>query len=261
MGREQLRTTFEEVPELYDRARPTYPAAIFDDLEAVTELRAGARVLEIGCGTGQATIPLAERGLDVTCIELGKGLAALAQRRLARFPNVEIVKSAFETWEAPNRQFDAVVAFTAFHWIDPDVRYTKSARLLRDGGFLATVRTKHVLPDGGDPFFADVQEDYRAITPDEDNSPPPRPEEVHDTMGAMEAGGLFTRVAVRRYLWDVTYSAYEYIDVLNTYSGHRALEATTRQRLYDRIRKRVEAQPRQTVRKTYLAILDVGRRL
>ena len=53
---------FDELAEDYDRTRPVCPPAMFDDLVALTGLSAGDRVLEIGCGTGQATVPLAERG-------------------------------------------------------------------------------------------------------------------------------------------------------------------------------------------------------
>src|SRR5919197_1861623 len=98
--RRRLRATFEEVPELYDRARPLYPPALFDGLVAYAGLAAGARVLEIGCGTGQATLPLAERGLEVVCVELGAGLAGVARRKLAGFPRVEVVHAVFEDWQA-----------------------------------------------------------------------------------------------------------------------------------------------------------------
>jgi SAM-dependent methyltransferase len=57
-----LRETFDEDAERYERARPGYPAELLDDLAALTGLRAGDRVLEIGPGTGQATVPLARRG-------------------------------------------------------------------------------------------------------------------------------------------------------------------------------------------------------
>src|SRR5918912_2954256 len=98
--RRRLRATFEEVPELYDRARPLYPAELFDDLVSYAGLEPGSRVLEIGCGTGQATLPLAERGFEVVCVELGAGLAAVARRKLAGFPRLEVVNAVFEEWEA-----------------------------------------------------------------------------------------------------------------------------------------------------------------
>src|SRR5438105_5590121 len=98
--RRRLRATFEEVPELYDRARPLYPAELFDDLVSFAGLEAGSQVLEIGCGTGQATLPLAERGFDIVGVELGTGLAAVARRKLAGLPRVEVVQTVFEESQA-----------------------------------------------------------------------------------------------------------------------------------------------------------------
>lgn len=170
------------------------------------------------------------------------------------------MNARFETWEPTSTSFDAVVAFTAFHWIDPEVRFEKSAGVLRAGGALAVTETQHVLPEGGDRFWVDVQEDYDAVVPSDENRPPPRPDEVGDLSGAIEASGGFRDTVVRRYLWDVPYTADEYIAVLDTYSGHRSLEEQTRSRLYDRIRRRIEAQPAPKVMKTYLATLNVATR-
>jgi SAM-dependent methyltransferase len=258
--RRRLRATFEEVPELYERARPLYPPELFDDLVAYARLKEGSRVLEIGCGTGQATLPLAERGLEVVCVELGAGLAAFARRKLAGFPRVEVVQAVFEDWEAEEASFDAVVAFTAFHWLDPEVKYSKPARLLRPGGALAVAETDHVQVEGGDPFWPEVQADYDAVVPSDENRPPPRPEEVDELRAEIEETGLFGDVEVRRYLADVTYTAEEYIGVLGTYSPNLAMEPATRERLFDRIRRRVEARPGGRVRKTYLFTLNLARR-
>jgi SAM-dependent methyltransferase len=258
----RLRTTFEEVPELYERARPTYPADVFDDIVELGGVPPGARILEIGCGTGQATLPFAELGFEITCIELGQHLAALAQRKLAAFPNVEVVNSAFEEWPAPEADFDAIVGFSAFHWVDPDVRYVKSAALLREGGALAILSVQHVLPAGGDEFFVQVQEDYEAVAPDDPKTlagGPPPPDAVGDWSDEIDASGLFRNVAVRRYLWDIVYTADEYISVIDTYSWHRALEEERRRRLYERIRSRVEERPEGKVRKAYQATLNVAK--
>jgi len=257
--RHRLRETFEEVPELYDRARPSYPGELFDDLVELCGLSPGASILELGPGTGKATLPLAERGFRVVGVELGEGLAAVARQKLEGFRNVEIATSRFEEWQTDER-FDAVVAFTAFHWIDPELRYEKPASLLREGGSLAVVGTHHVRPEDGDPFWEEVQEDYEAVVPSEDNRPPPRPDEyeVRDISEEISAGGRFRNVAVRRYLWDAPYTADEYIAVLDTYSGHRSIPAETRLELYRRIRERIGDR---TVTKTYLFVLNVAARV
>jgi SAM-dependent methyltransferase len=259
-----LKSTFEQVPALYDRARPTYPARVFDDLATLARLPEAARIIEIGCGTGQATLPLAERGYSITCVELGEQLAAVARRKLLRFPAVEVIVADFETWQPARGAFDAVVAFTAFHWIAPELRYAKAASLLRDHGILGIVATEHVLPPGGDDFFLQVQEDYEAVVPDDPATKaggPQPPETIPDLSDEISASGRFRNIAVRRHLWDVVYTAEEYIGVLNTYSGHRALDEDTRERLLARIRRRVDARPNGQVRKTYLATLNVAMRL
>jgi SAM-dependent methyltransferase len=258
---QRLRTTFEEVPELYERARPSYPPQLFDDLTLLAPPPEHSRIVEIGCGTGQATVQLAERGFRITCVELGERLAAAAQRKVSGFPGVQVVNANFETWQPAESNFDAVVAFTAFHWIDPALRYEKSASLLRPGGVLAIVATQHVLPEGGDQFFADVQADYIAATDETDESPPPLPENVPDLSSEIESSRLFGSVTVDRYLWDVSYTADEYLALLETYSGHRTWDAAVRERLYARIRRRIDDQPEGTVRKTYLAMLNVARRV
>ena len=262
-SRQLLRTTFEEVPELYDRARPSYPPQVFDDLVALARLPQAARIVEIGCGTGQATLPLAERGYRITCVELGERLTAVARRKLSRFPIVEVINANFETWQPAEAEFDAVVAFSAFHWIAPDLRYAKAVSLLRNHGMLGVVATRHVLPPDGDDFFVEVQADYEAVVPDDPGTKagaPKHPDAISDLSEEIAASGRFRNIAARRYLWDVTYSADEYIGVLSTYSDHRALDDDTRRRLLTRIHQRVEARPAGQVRKTYLAMLNIAER-
>lgn len=256
-----LRTTFEEAPELYDRARPTYPPAIFDDIALLAQLEPRARICEIGCGTGQATLPLAERGYRITCVELGTQLAAVAARKLARFPEVEIVNADVERWHPEQAGFDAVVAFTAFHWLDAVRRFELAASLVRAGGKLALVTTQHVLPPDGDEFFREVQADYEAVLPNDPQTkegPPPPPEHVADLEAEISASGVFRHDAARRYVWDVTYDADSYEALLLTYSGHRALDDERRADLLGRIRRRIDARPGARVRKTYLALLNVA---
>ena len=86
--RHVLGQVFNEVPELYDRVRPSYPDELFADLAAVTGIHDTSSVLEVGCGTGQATRPLAALGCSITAVEPGVGMAALARERLSTFGNI-----------------------------------------------------------------------------------------------------------------------------------------------------------------------------
>src|SRR5262245_28943019 len=103
--RERLGATFDRAAALYHEARPDYPGELFTDLITVTGLEAGDRLLEIGCATGKATLPLARRGFRITCLEPGPHLAAAARRNLAGL-DVQIIERRFEDWPGHAGRFD-----------------------------------------------------------------------------------------------------------------------------------------------------------
>jgi SAM-dependent methyltransferase len=256
----RLRVTFDEDAERYDRARPGYPPAVFDDLAALTGIGPGSRVLEIGCGTGQATVALAERGYEIVAVELGAGLAAVARRNLARFPKVEVVTAPFESWPLPPEPFDLVISATAFHWIDPAVRVVKSAQALRPGGTLATIATYHVA-GGSLQFFADAQDCYERWDP----ATPPGlrlepAESIHQEGEEIVRSGLFESPQFCRHLADLTYTRESYIDVLLTYSGHRALPPEAQAGLLGCIGGLIDDRYGGQVVKRYLSELRTARR-
>ena len=257
----RLRWTFDEAAELYDRARPGYPDQLFDELERLAAIGPGCRVLEIGCGTGKATVPLAERGCRVVAVELGEQMAAVARRRLSRFDAVEVIRSVFEDWPLPDERFDVVFSATAFHWIDPSVRVAKSADALRPGGVLATVSTEHVA-GGTEEFFVGVQACYERFDPTvEPGLTLAAADEIARDDGDLVDSGRFEPAAFRRFEWERAYSAREYRDVLLTYSGHRALSEPARRGLLDCVVDLIDNRYGGTVVKRYLNELRVARRI
>ena len=252
--RNQLRATFDGAAELYERARPGYPATLFDDLAELTGLHPDARALEVGCGTGKATRPLAERGYRVVAVELGPALADVARRVLAPFPRVEVVTAAFETWPPRRADFDLVFSATAWHWIDPSVRYPRAAELLRPGGWLGIASTEHVMPeDGGDPFFVAIHAVYEEIGETHGDSVPSPPGAVPDPLSAeIAASGLFAPPLVRRYVWEQAYTAEQYLELLGTYSGHIAMEPAKREHLFGEVRRLLAHRPDGLLRKHYM---------
>src|SRR5690348_8212499 len=113
IDRRAMRQNFDAGALFYDAARPGYPPALFDDLVALAGLPPGGRILEIGCGTGQATVPLARRGYRILAVELGAQLAAVARRNLAAYPRAEVVVGDFETWPIEAEAFDLAIAATS----------------------------------------------------------------------------------------------------------------------------------------------------
>ncbi len=259
--RTRLRQTFESVADRYQAARPEYPPELYDDLLTVTALPPGDRILEIGCATGKATLPLARRGFGLTCIELGAELAQAARANLAGY-DVSVVEGAFESWRPPaGEPFGLVFAATAWHWIDPAVRYQRAWAVLRPGGHLALWATGHVFPAGGDPIFGELQEIYDEIGESRPaDSVQYQPGELPTDVDDVEASGLFEVVHVRQFDWEIRYTAEQYIALLDTFSGHIEMTGWQRERLFSFIRAKLAERPDGTLRRHWGTVLQVARR-
>jgi SAM-dependent methyltransferase len=259
-SRTELRKTFEAAARRYQQARPEYPAALFDTLISAAGLRPGDRALEIGCATGKATIPLAQRGLRITALELGPELARMARRNLAGFPGTEVIEADFDTWEpsAP-AGYALVFAATSWHWPDPATRYQRAARLLRPGGYLAFWSATHVFPPGGDPIFGELQPVYDQI-----HGPAeldwPAPGELPDERGQIQASGCFDPVGVWPFDWEIRYTEAGYLALLDTFSSHIAMTPDQRARLDAEIHRRLAARPDGQLRRHWGAALHLARR-
>jgi ubiquinone/menaquinone biosynthesis C-methylase UbiE len=129
--------TFDEVATLYRESHPDYPEALIDDIVSYAKLRSGDPVLEIGCGTGQATKSFAARGLQILAIDPGPEMVRAARETLANFANVEVIETTFEAWPSNNASFRLIIAAQSWHWVSPELRFVKAARVLARDGSLA----------------------------------------------------------------------------------------------------------------------------
>src|SRR5690349_24887868 len=101
-----LGVLFDQVADLYDKARPVYPEELFDELIKQVGLTENAQILEIAPGTGQATLPLARRGYKIVGVELGRRLSEVAKKKLLLYPNAQINNKSFEDVDLRERSFD-----------------------------------------------------------------------------------------------------------------------------------------------------------
>jgi SAM-dependent methyltransferase len=261
--RGEIGQVFNEVPELYDRVRPTYPGELFSDLTAIAGLNPGSSVLEVGCGTGQATRSLAALGCAVTAVEPGLAMAALARQQLATFSNVVIEMSKFEDWIDRGRKFDVLVAASSWHWVDPSIGWHRARDVLQPGGWMALLGHVVVRRPGEPEVYAetaDLHEHFSSGNPRWGH--PPTEEEVRKTdtgWGAVsDPGSLFGPIIVRWYPTVQWFDGAGFADHLRTQSIYRRLDPRVREPLLDAIAERIRTQMGDRAPRRYLSVLRLG---
>jgi SAM-dependent methyltransferase len=218
----EQRLVFDRVAERYDRARPGYPEELYDEVVSAAGLAPGSRLLEIGCGPGQATRGFARRGFCIVALEPGPRLAALARRNLADVGRVEVVERTFEEFECEPGGFDLVYSGQAFHWVAPEVRFAKTARVLRPGGTLAIFGWR---PTGHGELREELDRVYASHAPEVVARLPGTGRSASPLEADCAASGAFGPVRVRDYARRFEYTPEQYADLLGTQSDHLMLGA------------------------------------
>jgi SAM-dependent methyltransferase len=211
-------SSFGDDPQQYDRSRPSYPAALVDDL-AQPDVH---RVVDAGCGTGIASLLFVARGCHVVGVEADPRMAGVA-----RSHGLTVEVSAFEDWEPPGEPFDLVIAAQAWHWIHPQRGAIKAAEVLRPGGRFAAFWNSY-------DYDVDVLDAIGAVYRDH------APHLQWDVLGpgAEEFGiagiaetDAFSPIEIRTYDWEQVYGRDAWLDQLSTRSSHRTMDPARRAEL------------------------------
>lgn len=237
---EKRRTSFDAVAALYQDTRPTYPEFIFDCFEQASGLTSGARILEIGAGTGIATRPLLQRGYRITAIEPGQSLADVLQSTSAN-PNLTVTVTRFEDFAA-SEKFDALFAAQSFHWIERTRAFPLCHEHLEQHGWLAQLWNfpepiETDLQVKLDSAYAEISaQSYSKLTPI------PALERLLPFVQAIEGSGLFNEPKMFHTHHSRNYTAESYIRLLGTHSDHNALPDSERTQLIAKIRGAIEQE-------------------
>ncbi|TXI06755.1 MAG: class I SAM-dependent methyltransferase [Rhizobium sp.] len=226
----EQRFTFDGVANLYNTARPAYPNVLFADIVAFCRLETRDEILEIGCGTGQATEGFARRGFSVLALDPGAELIAVARQRLAGFPQVRFQQATFEAWPGEPGSFKLIVAAQSFHWVSPELRFAKTATLLAPEGTLAVFGNVPMPPE--QPLAGQFAEIYAAHAP-QLAGPPVEAWYLPDGPFSEELrrSDNFETAAHHCYCWSRPHTAQSYIDLLRTLSSYRLLAENRREAL------------------------------
>jgi SAM-dependent methyltransferase len=154
--RRRYAQVFDDVAEEYDRERRGYPDELIDAACAYGGLGSGDRVVEVGCGTGLLTSSLLARGLVVDAVDPGANMIRLARRRVGDVAGVRFHHGRFEEVALLDAPYTAVFSATAWHWIEPEIGWSRAADLLAPGGMLALLQYSDVND-------ASTVDDWRAL--------------------------------------------------------------------------------------------------
>ena len=210
----QVAESFGVDVERYDRTRPRYPDAMIARIVAESP---GPDVLDVGCGTGTAARQFQAAGCKVCGVEPDARMAEFARRG-----GFDVEVATFEAWDPAGRRFDAVVAGTAWHWVDPVAGTAKAARALRPGGRLAPFW--HVFQPPAEVTEAFVAA-YRQVAPDSpfdlDRIQTTSVLDVYQAgftkaADGIRAAGGFGEPEQWRFDWQQSYTREEWLDQLPT---------------------------------------------
>ena len=257
----ELAETFDRVGDGYE-ARPGYPTAVFDTLSRRCGLRPGARVLEIGPGTGQATLPMLDRGAAVTAVEPGASLAGrLGERTVGR--TIEIVISKFEDAALAERSFDLAASATAFQWVDTEVGLQRCADVLVDGGHLALWWTVWGDPDRPDPFHEALvpvlrQRAHHLVA--EEAGAVAYQQDMANRAACIASVGAFEAPTEETFTWEGTHDPASLRAMFATFGAWIALSEPLRTELLDEVQDVAQREFAGAVTRPYKTVLYTARR-
>ncbi|MEG3844224.1 class I SAM-dependent methyltransferase [Microcoleus sp. herbarium14] len=237
---EARRSWYSAAATAYNRVRPRYPVDLIESAIALAGLEPKAKILEIGCGPGIATVEFARRGFSMVCVEPSLEMCEFARQNCAQYPNVEIQNTSFEEWDLPTDSFDAVLAATSFHWIQPEIGCPKVADALRDN--CPFILLWNVVPSPRYEVFQLLEEVYRDCAPSVANYASIEQDRLN--LQAIDKtvidSGRFQKLSSDEFVYNITYNTDDYLMLLSTLSPYIALEAEVRNALFAGLKAKIQ---------------------
>lgn len=205
---------FNEIAQIYDEARPGYPRELIEDIIHMANLQDGSSILDIGIGTGQGTIPFADKGYFIHCLEPGEKLIAIAKQNMKSYQKVTFDTVTFEEWKLQKQCFDLVISAQAFHWVDRKIGFPKVAQALKENGYIALFWNFTISKNT--PITESLKEVFQKYIPQDsgkksslDSLIKKREKWINDSL-------CFKNLIKKEYPWSVNHNSEEYINLLKT---------------------------------------------
>lgn len=249
------RTHFDEIVENYDNIRPGYPAQLFADIfkytVAINDTK-NKKALEIGAGTGKATVPFLNAGYCVTAVEIGANMAEFMRERFKDYKDFNVIVSAFEDTVLEENNYDLIYAASSFHWVNAEIGCPKALRLLKSGGTIALLRYNfNIVPADGEELCEEIgavyEQYYYSYYKQNKKSIKithellRKPSKISSGYGFEDLSAYgFKDVVMELYDAEQIYNADEQIALLETLSDHRHLPEKNKNTLYAGVKKAIQ---------------------
>ena len=255
----QKKTWYSSAANAYNQARPRYPEKIINRVVELTKITRNGIILELGCGPGNATLSFAKQGFTMICVELNQDFCQLAKHNCSSYENVKIINSSFEEWKLESGKFDAVLAANSFHWLSPEIAYTKAAQALHKNGWLIQLWNMNTEPDY--EVYQLLQPVYQNYAPHLDRYEGKETQkDIQKSLGEMIINsGKFIDLLSEHLACELTYSVDDYLTLLSTFSPYLKLEEHTRKSLFSQLREKINQDLGGKITLYYLCAFHIAR--
>lgn len=234
-----LRRTFNTDEYNYDKSRPDYPKELFNDIFDYINLSENSNILEIGIGTGQATLPFLNKGCNVTAVELGDKLTRYCAQKFSHFDNFSIINSDFIEADLPEKSFDLIYSATAFHWIPNDSGYEKIKSLLKSDGAVALFWNHPFVSNVSDETNLSSMSVYKKYRPNDKIPVEFDSIKCQEQINELKRYG-FANIKSKVYKRIRRLTSGEYISLIKTYSDHNSLSEKVRNAFEKDMKKAID---------------------
>ena len=239
MSEKGLEATFDTVVSAYDKMRPGYAPGLFKTIFEYVSISENSRVVEVGSGSGQATLPVLKKGCELTAAEYGENFSKLLAEKFKDYPKFSVRTGKFEELEFPSDSYDLVFSATAFHWVPEEIGYKKVFDMLKKGGAFARFANRPQNcknePELGNEIQALYEEYYNRHHNIKSGTKKWFTEEDAKAISLIPEKYGFADTECHFFYRERVFTAKEYTGLLGTYSDHIAIEEKTRNEFFAKI--------------------------
>ena len=243
----KYQNSFNVYAKNYQTARPNYPDNLFELYSEKYDLKPGAEILEVGSGSGIASVELAKNGYKLTCIEPGEKLVEIAKEKLKDYKNINFEIKTFEDFKT-DKKYNAIMFFTAFHWVNHEDAFARMKDMLKPGGKIFIIWNTFLQP------VSNLAKKINALYPEylpEAYKTASEPElinkncvkKLHDRIVEIVNQEDYELVAIDRMTMHVHYGADEYPKLLLTFPVISEYEEVAKEKFITAVKEEIENSP------------------